>query len=190
MNQKQNEHQEPQIRSGPREEYHHLDSSLLTPSHRWSSQKKTFKEKQARQEGFLNSAEFRLKGLSSNHSQVHLIPSQISFLKLSSYNYMYILQIIIIQHTWATRTPERALAQARLVRLDERISRSGDPSSPRRDFAQQSENSETNRWTLAGIELQRKNGTYRGKRELRDEAPEGSVESDLPESGHRMQGIW
>ena len=35
--------------------------------------------------------------------------------------------------------PERVLAQARLVRLDEEISRSGDPSSPRRDLAQQSE---------------------------------------------------
>jgi len=34
-----------------------------------------------------------------------------------------------------------------------------------------------------------KSGTYRGGRELRDEAPEGSVESDLPESGHIMQGI-
>jgi len=32
-------------------------------------------------------------------------------------------------------------------------------------------------------------GTYRGGRELKDEAPEGFVESDLPESGKRMQGI-
>jgi len=38
----QYKHQKPQIRSDPREEYHHLDPSLLTPSRRWSLQKKTF----------------------------------------------------------------------------------------------------------------------------------------------------
>jgi len=46
-----------------------------------------------------------------------------------------------------------------------------------------------NRWVLDGIELKWKNGTYRGGRELRDEAPESSAQSDLPESSHRMQGI-
>jgi len=45
------------------------------------------------------------------------------------------------------------------------------------------------RWTLVGIELKRKIRTYRGGRELRDEAPEGPAEFDLPESGHRTQGI-
>jgi len=35
--------------------------------------------------------------------------------------------------------PERVLAQARLVRLDEKMSRSGDPSSPKRDLAQHPE---------------------------------------------------
>jgi len=42
-----------------------------------------------------------------------------------------------------------------------------------------------NRWVLDGIELKWKNRTYRGGRELRDEAPEGPAESDLAESGHR-----
>ena len=44
-------------------------------------------------------------------------------------------------------------------------------------------------WTLGGIELKRKIGTYRGGRKLRDEAPKGPAESNLPESGHRTQGI-
>jgi len=37
---------------------------------------------------------------------------------------------------WATKKSEQILAQAKLVRLDERISRSSDPSSPRRDLTQ------------------------------------------------------
>jgi len=37
---------------------------------------------------------------------------------------------------WQIKFPGRTLAQARLARLDEMSSRSGDPSSPRRDFTQ------------------------------------------------------
>jgi len=37
---------------------------------------------------------------------------------------------------WQLNNFERILAQAKLVRLEERISRSSDPSSPRRDLAQ------------------------------------------------------
>jgi len=36
---------------------------------------------------------------------------------------------------WKIKNPERTLTQAKLARLDEKFSRSGDSSSPSRDFA-------------------------------------------------------
>jgi len=37
---------------------------------------------------------------------------------------------------WTTQKSERTLAQAKLFRLDESVSRSGETSSPRRDLVQ------------------------------------------------------